>query len=407
MASLLSPQHADPVRALLGRASDAREAEERAAREVFEAAAAWALAHPASGLDDAAHLPGTEREMALAGEGAPLVAEFCVEEFALAIGVSADSGRIYLGDALEVCSRLPRCWARLLAGDLPVWRARRIAQATRSLSPAAADLADRRLAPFAHSLGSRGIERTVELARAQAGDDLAVLRDALADDPRCFDIHTGFVDLAGNVEVRAVLGLLDALQLDGVLGGIADHLRDLGCDAPLDVRRSMAAGELARREIPLPLGGSLDTDADTGAGASLQAPTETPRQPRVVQLHVHLQQRDDGPVDTPFGRFGPIARVEGTRSPLDVETLRSWCADPDTQLVVRPVLDLAAQRHSESYEAADLLREQVVLRDVTCVFPHCSRPARSADLDHIVPFDAGGPTTTANLASNLEHPSGL
>jgi hypothetical protein len=33
------------------------------------------------------------------------------------------------------------------------------------------------------------------------------------------------------------------------------------------------------------------------------------------------------------------------------------------------------------------------------VFPHCTRPARTADLDHIQPYDAGGPTASDNLAS--------
>ena len=44
------------------------------------------------------------------------------------------------------------------------------------------------------------------------------------------------------------------------------------------------------------------------------------------------------------------------------------------------------------------MREQVVLRDPTCVFPHCTRPSRSADLDHIDPWDHGGQTEPANLA---------
>ena len=82
----------DPVRALLEHARDSRRIAENADREVFIAAAEWALAHPAADMDDAACLPGTENELALAGDGAPLVAEFCVPEFAAAIGLSTDGG---------------------------------------------------------------------------------------------------------------------------------------------------------------------------------------------------------------------------------------------------------------------------------------------------------------------------
>ncbi|MGV3562284.1 MAG: HNH endonuclease signature motif containing protein [Nocardioides sp.] len=45
----------------------------------------------------------------------------------------------------------------------------------------------------------------------------------------------------------------------------------------------------------------------------------------------------------------------------------------------------------------------------TCSFPHCTRPAESADLDHTIeylPPDRGGPpgqTSTANLAPLCRH----
>ena len=39
-------------------------------------------------------------------------------------------------------------------------------------------------------------------------------------------------------------------------------------------------------------------------------------------------------------------------------------------------LDLAERIHVTSYEVPDRLAEQVDLRDATCVFPWCTRPAR-------------------------------
>jgi hypothetical protein len=44
------------------------------------------------------------------------------------------------------------------------------------------------------------------------------------------------------------------------------------------------------------------------------------------------------------------------------------------------------------------LDHQAAERDGTCVFPYCTRPATSCDTDHCVPYDAGGPTCTCNIA---------
>jgi hypothetical protein len=48
------------------------------------------------------------------------------------------------------------------------------------------------------------------------------------------------------------------------------------------------------------------------------------------------------------------------------------------------------------------MREQVTLRDQHCVFPGCTRDARSCDLDHIQPYQPDGPpgqTHPGNLAA--------
>jgi hypothetical protein len=55
-------------------------------------------------------------------------------EFAAAVGLPTETGKAYLGEALELRHRLPRTWARVRAGELPAWRARRIARATIALS---------------------------------------------------------------------------------------------------------------------------------------------------------------------------------------------------------------------------------------------------------------------------------
>jgi hypothetical protein len=99
------------------------------------------------------------------------------------------------------------------------------------------------------------------------------------------------------------------------------------------------------------------------------------------------------------------ARVEqaGQRL-LSVEQIRRWCGRPDVTVTVNPVLDLRERLECRGYEPTVKIREHVIVRDGTCVFPWCGRNARRCDVDHIVPYDhdhpdRGGPTSTDNLAA--------
>ncbi len=103
-------------------------------------------------------------------------------------------------------------------------------------------------------------------------------------------------------------------------------------------------------------------------------------------LYVHLSEAAVG------RRRRRIGRVENTRSVVIAEQVREWCGHPDTEVIVKPVIDLADHVHVESYETPDRLTEHTGLRDGTCVFPWCTRPARSCDSDHVIPHSRGGPT---------------
>ena len=61
------------------------------------AAVTWAEQHPPESITWAAtwSSPAGDTGLVLAGRGAPLVSEFAIAEFALAIGRSTDSGRIF------------------------------------------------------------------------------------------------------------------------------------------------------------------------------------------------------------------------------------------------------------------------------------------------------------------------
>ena len=109
-------------------------------------------------------LLGREGELRLAGQGAFAVGEFAVCELAAALGMSEAAARAYVGQAVELRDRLPRFWVRVMAGEVPAWKARQVAAETIPLCAEGAAYVDAQVAPFAHQLSYGRILRAVEAA---------------------------------------------------------------------------------------------------------------------------------------------------------------------------------------------------------------------------------------------------
>ena len=71
-----------------------------------------------------------------------------------------------MADALDLVHRLPHTWRRAQTFDIPIWRARRVAQKTHALTVKAAAHVDRVLAPRLPTLGVTLLDRTVAQAIA-------------------------------------------------------------------------------------------------------------------------------------------------------------------------------------------------------------------------------------------------
>jgi hypothetical protein len=381
------------------RAADAAEARR------LQLAVAWADQHPAESLEAAEvfRAPGYwggagDSAVPIAGPGAPLVAEFSVAEFAAAVGMSTEAGKRYLGQALELRHRLPKLWKRVVKGDLAAWKARRVAEQTLShaLSPEAAAFVDRHVAPVAHKIGVAATDRLIDEAIARHMPETAEQTRRDAADSRHVDVDHDQVSFAGTSLVHAELDLPDALDLDAVLAGGAAELRALGCTESLDVRRALALGELARRQLALDFTTGDLQPGDTGDTDDTAPVRKRPRKP--VTLFVHLHQ-------TALEGAGGVGRVENTRTLVTADQVRTWCGHPEAKVTVKPVVDLADHVSVEAYEVPDRIAEPVALRDLACVFPWCTRPARrlkadehGCDCDHVIPHARGGATCTCQLA---------
>ena len=172
----------------LRRGADAAEA------RLLRVAAHWADLHAVApddtlGGDAAGHrtrtvVGGTERLVPLAGVGAPAVAEFAPAELGAALGMSTFAAGVLVGNALELRHRLPRLWGRVMAGQLPAWRAGKIAEHTKTLSAQAAAYVDAQLAPVAHRIGLGRVLALVEAAMNRFDPEAAHKQETRAAEAR-------------------------------------------------------------------------------------------------------------------------------------------------------------------------------------------------------------------------------
>ena len=404
-----------------------RRCADRAEADLLALAAHYADLHavlpgqPAAGHPSRLRVGGAEKLIPLAGPGTPQVAEFAPVELGAVLAMTSYAAANLIGDALELRHRLPRLWARVMAGDLPAWRARRIAEHTTTLSREAAAWVDGQVAPFAHKLGRERVQRLLEQALIRFDPDAAAAKAAKAAEHRGVFVSDEMTD--GTRSIRIDTDALDAAAFDATITALAAALAALGDTNTLDVRRAKAVGVIADPQGALDLlhpdqtdpgqadGAQAGDQASPTAGNGVEsrtpgAPGKPGRcatcgkhqgrrtgKPKVV-LYLHLHQ--DAIAATPpaagkDGGPGVVGRVEGL-GPATVEQIRDWVGRAD--LTIKPVLDLADRTSVDAYEVPDRMGETVYLRNSCCPFPWCNNLTRNKDSDHnpaYIPREAGGP----------------
>lgn len=374
----------DDAASMLAAMRRRREDENRAAADVLVLAAKYAAMHTVDSIAESARLDAAtfgDRELALAGEGAPLVSESAAVELAAALGLSTHAGKKLLGEAIELRYRLKHVWARVLDATLPAWKARRIAEKTTVLASEAARWVDRQIGPDAHAVGPTRLDRMIEDAIALFEPDLAAELAHQHTDHRRVDIDTHPLFLVdpesaafATAQVCAVLDVADALDLDTAVSAIAHGLltdtEEPAGALSLDQRRAAALGVLARHY---------------NAGHLPDAPGT----PRTLTLYVHTDTAD-------LAHTG-LVRLRNTRGLATIEQLHAWATTPGTTIRPVVVIDLDERLDQPGYRPTAAQREQATLIHPTCAFPYSHQTADLCDLDHRRPYDKGGGTHSDNL----------
>ena len=113
--------------------------------------------------------------------------------------------------------------------------------------------------------------------------------------------------------------------------------------------------------------------------------------------------RSPGPPRSPCSPSPPAApslRTPGTGPPLS-----SGAASPHLAVWLASLRftsleqgECSHQRQTPAYRPGPKLRHLIEIRQRTCAFPGCRRPARRCDIDHTQPWDEGGLTCECNCA---------
>jgi len=374
-----------------------RRCADRAEADLLALAVHYADLHPA-GEDQTAtswSVDGVVRAESvlegLAGSGTPSIAEHAVATLGGVLGISYRSALGLVGEALEICFRLPRLWELVRTGHLQAWKARQVARHTPQLSAAAVAFVDRHVAVTAvRNQVPAQLPRLVHEALLRCDPDLAEGREEAALAHR--DVRFDHTESTAMTQLTATLDTLDALDLDATVSEIASGLGRLGDASPLGVRRSHALGLLAHPQRVLEVFGGLgresfaaDSSGDrpTSAGASDEGDHRS-RLSGTLYLHVDVRDLAASAAGSP-GASGSVERVGSATLELVGDWLRRL-----EGVTVRPVLDMRRRDTVDRHDPPGWMREAVVLRDGHCVFPGCTTDARACDLDHIEPYRPPG-----------------
>lgn len=354
----------------------------------------WAVSHPAldaSETPQGAVLPRVLSEPdTLGGAGTPPVAAFSSEELAIAWACAPTEAASVMADALDLAHRLPLLWTEVTSGMVPVWKARRVARATRHLTEDAAAWVDRQLTGRVSGVGPAMLDRMVAEAASRCEPEALAEREERAK--AAWDVtmeHS--TTLAGTSQLHAVGDTLDLTRFHDLVCAEAEALAALGDDDPLGVRKARALGAIADHQARLDLTALLGEHSEEQAQAREAA---VDRRAATIKLYLHASLTDlIGLADGTVGAGGAVGTVEAL-GPATLAKIREWLTG--SRVTLQPVLHVAGDdRWSvDRHDPPPRMAEQVRLRNETCVFPWCSRPARQCDLDHVEPYqdpDDGGP----------------
>ena len=358
----------------------------------LEARAAAKLARVVNKYAWPEELPAPDQPDAFRPEqiGGRAYAEDLTSELAIAGKTSVGAAHYLVRDVAGLSTRLPACWDKVVANQVPLWQARRVVEACQPLDAAGWAEVDAQVAPNLGTVGMVRLARLITAAVATA--DPATLTRRSQQPVRCVRTGGDPIDpLTG--WLWAKVDRSDALFLEATVQLIADRLAHQGDTGTADELRARAIGILANPAAAIQITGVHTTrdmnpvpETDAQKQVIVDAATTlldsfTPRSH--IYVHAHIDTLDDPEA---------VVRVEGIGPVLVNQVARLTQA---TKVITTQVVHVGGNSiTADAYEIPRQVREQVLMRDPYECFPWSSRESRGLDLDHTVPWQPGLPSQT-------------
>jgi hypothetical protein len=318
-------------------------------------------------------------------------------EITAALRMSPRTGEARILEAQELTNACRPLLEAMLAGEITIDHARAVGRELRNLpghgsaepevekayrKSCAKELAQ--VVPFAftHSPGetarkARALVTAVDPAGARARRRKAAEQD-----------HGVFLNPLepGTSEIRAVMPTAYAEAIHQAVRMLAKDSRFETADGCITKGQRQAAALVA-----LTLG-------DPGSVAEVTGPVHEAK----INVHVNVLV----PLETITSASDACGRIGNTPATADEVRDLLAAAALKSSTIRRLVTDEtgcildAGRKH---YLASDLQKLVITLRDGYCRFPGCNAPAERCEVDHVVPYDAGGPTDLWDLGPLCKH----
>ena len=332
-----------------------------------------ALAHPE------AFARGLSRGLSR-GDTRDLVERSIRAEFAAAIGVSEQDASRRLENAQLLMEHLPLTRALLAAARIHWEAGEAICRTAGSLPAESRAVLDERAADAALTLTPTQLRRSLRRWREELHEQPLAERHARAREDRAVWVTPevdGMATLCLHAPAPVVLGAHDRLRR------IARVLRDEGDPRTLQQLSADAAVDLLC---------DGDVTGTTPLDGERPDPTFVPGVRADVRLTLPASTAaglDDVPAD--LDGYGPVPAEVARELIRTAASFTRVLTDRDTGAVtsVGRTWRVPPPR----------MRLHLQLRDQTCRFPGCTRPAATSEADHTVEWRNGGQTSLGNLAT--------
>lgn len=320
-----------------------------------------------------------------------------VTELAAALRLPERSVERLVADSGTLFARLPTTLTALREGLISWRHAQVITDQVSFIPDDAIPGFETAAVPFAQILTVAKFERKARIMRERLHPESIADRHREAIKDREVTLSPGADGMAW---LNAHLPAVDAHAIFARVTDIAIAHKAPGEDRTLTQLRADAfTALLIDGVVAEPAGTDADADVNAGADGGTGGVAASGTRGRVSDRGIRPTVSITVPVLSLLGRIDEPATLDGY-GPIDMDTATRLVADAPSliRILTHPETGAVLSVGRDRYAVPADLRAWLRVRDGTCRFPGCSRPARLCDLDHTVDWAKGGATDHDNLA---------